>query len=184
MNRGDVVLVDLEPEQGAQADKARSAVPVGNDDSLWAALLHGCGVVTIVLVTSDSEVTRPDARHLRSARFDGLRTPSKAQAEQVRSVDVGRVLGSLGRLGPSDLDALGALDDALRYHLAARGGARGVTGRPSRAQRRRALAVCRKRSRSLTASRSNASGSKLPPTHSTMSSWSSSGSASARSNSS
>ena len=31
--RGDVVLVDLEPVQGSEADKARPAVVVGNDAS-------------------------------------------------------------------------------------------------------------------------------------------------------
>ena len=115
VNRGDVVLVDLEPVQGAEADKARPAVLVGNDASLRAALQHGRGVVTIVPVTSNPTVRGRMHVALRPTRLNGLRTPSKAQAEQVRSVDVGRVLGGLGRLGPSDLDAL---DDALRYHLA------------------------------------------------------------------
>ena len=52
---------------------------------------------------------------LRATRFNGLRTPSKAQVEQIRSLDLARVRGILGRLGPSDLEAV---DEALRYHLA------------------------------------------------------------------
>ena len=52
---------------------------------------------------------------LRPTRLNGLRGPSKAQIEQVRSVDLGRIRADLGRLGADDISAV---DDALRYHLA------------------------------------------------------------------
>ncbi|MFN0093014.1 MAG: type II toxin-antitoxin system PemK/MazF family toxin [Acidimicrobiales bacterium] len=52
---------------------------------------------------------------LAPTRLNGLRLASKAQAEQVRSIDVGRLRQRLGKLSAADL---AALDAALRYHLA------------------------------------------------------------------
>lgn len=114
MQRGDVVLIDLEPVRGAEADKVRPAVLVGNEASLQAAARHGRGVVTVVPITSNTSTRGRMHVLLRPTRLNGLRTPSKAQAEQLRSVDIGRVHSTLGRLGTDDL---AALDDALRYHL-------------------------------------------------------------------
>lgn len=88
---------------------------VGNDASLRAASRRGRGVVTVVPITSNATVRGRMHVALRPTRLNGLGEPSKAQIEQVRSVDVSRVRSDLGRLGPSDLEAV---DAALRYHLA------------------------------------------------------------------
>lgn len=109
------MLADLEPVQGAEANKARPVVLVGNDASLQAAVRHGRGVVTVVPITSNPTVRGRMHVALRPTRLNGLRKPSKAQIEQIRSIDVDRLRGSLGRLGPNDLDAI---DGALRHHLA------------------------------------------------------------------
>lgn len=115
LHRGDIVLVDLEPAHGSEADKARPALVVGNDASLRAARRHGRGVVTVVPITSNSTLRGRMHVPLRPTRLNGLRAASKVQVEQVRSVDIGRIRSDLGRLGISDL---AAVDDALRYHLA------------------------------------------------------------------
>ena len=109
------MLVDLEPVQGAEANKARPAVVVGNEASIQAAVRHGRGVVTIVPITTNPSVRGRMHVPLRPTRLNGLRMPSKAQVEQIRSVDISRLQTDLGRLGPNDLDAV---DEALRYHLA------------------------------------------------------------------
>ena len=115
MHRGDVVLVDLDPARGSEASRVRPAILVGNEASIGAAVRHGRGVVTIVPVTSNDDTRGRMHVPLRPTRLNGLRSSSKAQVEQVRSIDVSRVRTGLGRLGPGDLDAL---DEALRYHLA------------------------------------------------------------------
>jgi mRNA interferase MazF len=115
MQRGDVVLADLEPVQGAEANSARPVVLVGNDASLGAAIRHGRGVITVVPVTTNPAIRGRMHVALRPTRLNGLRAASKAQVEQIRSIDVNRLRTSLGRLGPNDLDAI---DEALRYHLA------------------------------------------------------------------
>lgn len=114
MVRGEVRLVDLEPVRGSEADKRRPAVLVSNDRANASAARAGRGVVTVVPITSS--VTRVFAfQVLLPADATGLRTDSKAQAEQVRSIAGERVGPILGRL-PGSL--LQELDEALRLHLA------------------------------------------------------------------
>lgn len=113
MRRGDVVLVDLEPVRGSEADKRRPAVIVSDDRANATAARLGRGVLTVVPVTSN--VTRVLAfQVLLRATSTGLPQDSKAQAEQVRSVAVERIGPAVGRVMGADL---AALDDALRLHL-------------------------------------------------------------------
>lgn len=113
MRRGEVHLVDLEPVRGSEASKRRPAVLVSNDRANAMAARLGRGVVTVVPVTSN--VSRVFAfQTLLPADRTGLAQDTKAQAEQVRSVDVERVGSVLGHVPP---DLMGELDDALRVHL-------------------------------------------------------------------
>lgn len=114
MRRGEVRLVDLEPVRGAEADKRRPAVIVSNDGANSVAARLGHGVVTVVPVTSNVSRVYP-FQVLLPASTSGLERDSKAQAEQVRSIAVERIGPAVGVL-PAAL--LGALDDALRLHLA------------------------------------------------------------------
>ncbi len=113
MRRGEVRLVDLAPSQGSEADKVRPAVLVSNDGANTAATRLHRGVVTVVPVTSNIARIHP-FQILLDANGNGLSTDSKAQAEQVRSIDVSRVGRKLGTLSPSTMREL---DNALRLHL-------------------------------------------------------------------
>lgn len=114
MRRGEIRVVDLDPVRGAEANKARPVVVVSNDAANRRAESLGRGVVTIVPLTSDVTRVLP-FQVLVDAPGSGLSRPSKAQAEQVRSVAVERVGARLGRLTPELVEAL---DRALRLHLA------------------------------------------------------------------
>ena len=114
MRRGDIALVDLNPTRGAKADKLRPAVLVSNDGANTTAARLGRGVVTVVPVTTNTERVYP-FQVLLPADGTGLRTDSKAQAEQIRSVDVTRLGSRVGRV-PASL--MHQLDEALRLHLA------------------------------------------------------------------
>lgn len=114
MLRGEIRLVNLDPVVGSEASKTRPAVLVSNDGANSTAARLGRGVVTVVPVTSNLARVYPFQVEL-PARATGLRSDSKAQAEQVRSVAVQRIGPRLGRL-PADLMA--QLDEALRLHLA------------------------------------------------------------------
>ena len=114
MRRGDICIIDLEPVRGTEANKSRPAVIVSNDGANGTATRVGRGVLTVVPVTSNVDRVYP-FQILLPAGSTGLSVDSKAQAEQVRSIDVARVQRRLGSL-PSDL--MRELDDALRLHLA------------------------------------------------------------------
>jgi mRNA interferase MazF len=114
MRRGEIRLVDLDPARGAEANKQRPAVIVSNDGANSTAGRLGRGVITVVPVTASTERVYP-FQVLLPAHETGLAVDSKAQAEQIRSVAVERIGPRIGLL-PAEL--LGALDEALRLHLA------------------------------------------------------------------
>ena len=114
MLRGEIHSVDLDPTMGSEANKRRPAIIVSNDGANMTATRLGRGVVTVVPVTSNLEHVYP-FQVLLPAVATGLKRDSKAQAEHVRSVAVGRVGRRLGVV-PAALMA--QLDEALRLHLA------------------------------------------------------------------
>lgn len=106
MSRGEVYWVDLEPSVGSEANKRRPCVIVSRDASNRAA-----ATVTVVPVTSNVHRIYPFDVHL-----DILDQPSKAQANQVRTVSKERLLGPpVARLSA---ELMRQLDAALRLHLA------------------------------------------------------------------
>jgi len=113
MQRGDIALVDLEPGRGAEASKLRPAVLVSNDGANSAAGRRGRGVVTVVPVTTNVARVFP-FQVLLPADATGLAADSKAQAEQVRSVDVARLGRRVGRV---PVPLMQQLDEALRLHV-------------------------------------------------------------------
>lgn len=115
MGRGDVFWFDLDPARGREANKTRPAVIVSNDGVHSTVFKRGGGVVTVVPVTSNVSFIYPFQTLILAAAHPGLHTDSKAQAEQVRSVDVSRIgkrITTLTTTTMRDLDA------ALRLHLA------------------------------------------------------------------
>src|SRR5687768_13616462 len=113
MRRGEIRLVDLEPAQESEANKLRPAVLVSNDGANATAAQLGRGVVTVVPVTSNVARVYP-FQVLLPATETGLDRDSKAQAEQVRSIDVVRVRNRVGLLTGV---LMRELEEALRLHL-------------------------------------------------------------------
>lgn len=113
MRRGEIRLADLDPSRGSEASKRRPVVIVSNDGANATADRLGRGVVTVVPLTSSVAQIYP-FQVLLPAAETGLNVASKAQAEQVRSIDVERLGARIGRL----TTGLGLrLDAALRLHL-------------------------------------------------------------------
>lgn len=113
MLRGDIYLANLDPAQGAAANKRRPVVIVSNDGANTTAALSQHGVLTVVPVTSNVAKVYP-FQVLLPADEVGLDHDSKAQAEQVRSISVGHLGAHAGRLTTGLLEEL---DNALRLHL-------------------------------------------------------------------
>jgi mRNA interferase MazF len=113
MLRGEIWQVDFDPARGSEASNSRPAVVVSNDRANATATRLGCGVVTVVPVTSNTATVYPFQVFL-SATTAGLAVDSKAQAEQIRSVATQRLRRRIGRVSPAEL---AELDEALRLHL-------------------------------------------------------------------
>ena len=113
MRRGEIRIVGLDPAVGTESAHTRPAVIVSNDGANTIAALLGQGVVTVVPVTSNTEVVYP-FQVMLAAAGTGLKLESKAQIEQIRSVDVKRI-GDLVGIVPIDLMA--QIEDAMRLHL-------------------------------------------------------------------
>ena len=113
MRRGDILLVNLDPGRGSEANKIRPAVVVSNDGANAAATRLGRGVITVVPITSNTTRVLP-FQVLLTARACGLARDSKAQAEEVRSIAIERIGRTVGRV-PESL--MRRLDESLRLHL-------------------------------------------------------------------
>jgi mRNA interferase MazF len=113
MRRGDVYLLNLDTGR-SETNRVAPAVIVSNDAANRSAERHARGVVTVVPITSNTTRVYP-FQVLLAAGEGGLSVASKAQAEQVRSVDYGRLRRRLGVLRPATMSGI---DQALRTHLA------------------------------------------------------------------
>lgn len=116
MRRGDVFLVNLDPSLGTETNKTRPAILVSNDGANATANHQGRGVITVVPITSNTSRVYP-FQVLLGIGEGGIDRESRAQAEQLRAVDVARLGRRLGSLRPATLRKL---DDALRFHLSLR----------------------------------------------------------------
>jgi mRNA interferase MazF len=101
LRRGDVVLVRLDPAEGREIRKTRPAVVVSND---VACRLDA--VLQVVPVTSlPDRRLRPYESRVAAAP-SGLERPSRAVANQLRTVARHRVIELVGHLDPAEVDAL------------------------------------------------------------------------------
>ena len=101
IRRGDVFRVRLDPTIGNEIRKTRPSVVVSNDQACRFDT-----VVQIVPVTglSDRPVRHYEARV--SSAESGLTKPSRAVANQIRTVAKERLLERIGRLDSSEISAL------------------------------------------------------------------------------
>jgi len=113
VRRGEVWRVELDPARGTEASKVRPVVIVSNDARNRTAQRSGRGALTVVPLTTNVARVLP-FQVLVPARAAGLDHDSKAQAEQVRSLDVERFVGRVGAL---DAATTASLDEALLLHI-------------------------------------------------------------------
>jgi mRNA interferase MazF len=112
ITRGDVVQVRLDPAEGREIRKTRPAVVVSNR----IACRHD-SVVQVVPITSLQErPLRPYEARIESGS-SGLAKPSRAVANQIRTVARHRLAKRLGALSPPELEAV---DRALAIQLGLR----------------------------------------------------------------
>ncbi len=116
MRRGDVVSIDsnvMAATAASATNERRPAVVVSNDGANRTARRLGHGAVTVVPITEPSARTYPFQVPLPAGSC-GLPQASTAHAEQIQSVEIGRVGDVLGHL-PDGL--LEQVEEAIKVHL-------------------------------------------------------------------
>ena len=110
LGRGMVVSVRFDPTEGREIRKTRPAVVVSND----VACRFDAVVQVVPVTTLLDRALRPYESRC-GTRASGLAKPSRAVANQIRTVSRNRIGPTLGRLTP---DETAELDRALRIQLA------------------------------------------------------------------
>lgn len=97
--RGDVVRVRLDPGEGREIRKTRPAVVLSNN-----AACRFDSVIQVVPITAlPNRPLRPYEAIIES-KASGVTKPSRAVANQIRTVAKHRLTGRLGHLSPTELD--------------------------------------------------------------------------------
>jgi mRNA interferase MazF len=109
MRRGEIYYADLSPSVGNEINKRRPVLIVSNEANNRAA-----STVTVLPISSNVSRIYPFEVAL-STKESGLPRPSKALAQQIRTISKERIRGqALGRLSGGSLNKA---DDAMRLHL-------------------------------------------------------------------
>jgi mRNA interferase MazF len=110
LKRGEIVLVDLDPAEGAEKKKTRPCLIIQNDTGNKFSPL-----TIIAVITSQKEI---DKKYPTDVWIDkgegGLDSPSIIQCDQIRTIDKNRIIKKLGYLDTSRMDES---DRALKISL-------------------------------------------------------------------
>ena len=101
VRRGEVVLVRFDPARGSEIRKTRPAIVVSNT----AACRFDAVVQVVPLTGLQDRRLRPYEARIDSSG-SGLREPSRAVANQIRTIARGRIAKRLGRLSAEEQSAL------------------------------------------------------------------------------
>ena len=110
IKRGEIYLAALDPALGREIAKTRPVVIVSNDKNNEFS-----GTVTILPLTSKNLRTIYPFEVFLSRGQANLPKDSKIKADQIRTLDKGRMIKNIDVLGKKDLDAI---DKAMKIHLA------------------------------------------------------------------
>ena len=109
ISRGDVVMVRLDPSEGREIRKTRPAVVVSN-----RAACKFDSVLQVMPITNPPDRPLRPYEALIETEPGGLAKPSRAVANQIRTIARHRITKRLGRLSTSECDAV---DRALAIQL-------------------------------------------------------------------
>ena len=108
IQRGDILLIELDPTKGSEIRKTRPGIVVSNDIANRYSPL-----VTIIPLTSKN-IDQIYPQDVLVPKAQGLKTTSKAKASQIRAVDRSRIKSKIGQL---EKQILVKVDIALKLHL-------------------------------------------------------------------
>ena len=99
ITRGDIVRVRLDPSEGREIRKTRPAIIFSNN-----AACRFDSVVQVVPITALPDRTLRPYEARVATKPSGLTKPSRAVANQIRTVAKHRIVKRLGHLSPAELD--------------------------------------------------------------------------------
>ena len=109
MKRGEIYYANLDPVLGSETGKRRPVLIVSNNINNRAAT-----TVTVLPITSNVSRVYPFEVYL-DKNDSGLSKPSKAQAQQIRTISKQRIGGKA--VGSLNEELMGLVNEALRLHL-------------------------------------------------------------------
>lgn len=110
LKRGEIVLVDLNPAQGAEKRKTRPCLIIQNDVGNKFSPL-----TIIAVITGQKEIKKkfPTDVWIEKGK-EGLEHPSIIQCDQIRTIDKRRIIKKIGAV---DVSIMKEVDGALRISL-------------------------------------------------------------------
>ncbi len=110
LNRGDVVLVNLNPAKGAKKKKTRPCLIIQNDTGNRFSPL-----TIIAVITSQKEIDKKYPTDVWIEKGEGgLDYPSIIQSDQIRTIDKNRIIDKFGYLDASRMEEV---NKALKISL-------------------------------------------------------------------
>jgi len=110
IKRGDIFIATLDPVMGREISKTRPVVVVSNYKNNEFS-----GTVTILPITSKNTSAIYPFEIFLPLGHGNLPKDSKIKADQIRTLDKGRLIKQLGVLVKKDMESL---DNAMKIHLA------------------------------------------------------------------
>ena len=97
MNKGDIIVVGLDPTIGAEMNKTRPCLIVSPDE-----MNNALRTITVVPITSKAREL-PTRIMIRATRQSGLDVDSYAVLDQIKTIDKMRIMRVRGRIAESEL---------------------------------------------------------------------------------
>ena len=110
VNRGDIVLVDLEPVKGSEQGKTRPAVIIQHNS------LNKHSKTTIIVPISSRIYEKKYPMHVEISGC-GLKNKGTIKTEQIRVIDKERISKKIGKVNNDLLNKIGlAIQQTLDYY--------------------------------------------------------------------
>lgn len=109
IKRGEIHVAALDPVIGREIAKTRPVVVVSNDKNNQFS-----ATVTVLPVTSGGLEKVYPFEVLLPKGAGNLPKDSKVKADQIRTIDKGRLVACIGRLGPEEI---AQIEEAIKVHL-------------------------------------------------------------------
>jgi len=110
LRRGEVYLVEFDPDRGHEIRNTRPALVIQND----VGNRYSRVIIVAVITSRLSPIPYPVEVVVESNKGNGLSVRSAIHLDQIRSVDRERLVKRLGAL---DVPAMRKVDDAVRISL-------------------------------------------------------------------